>query len=295
MSTIWQKSFKGANRMQYIMQVETLKSMMETKPEELRIIDTRFELQDPEAGGKAYLQEHIPGAIYMDLNKDLSNPPEVHGGSHPLPDKENFVYKLGKNGICETSTVVIYDEANDMFSARLWWLLHTLGHEKVYVLDGGLQAWKEARYETTTDLPVYIECLYKPKQQQIATVNINEMKEQMKEEGTVLLDSRAKDRYLGKVEPLYKKAGHIPGAKSYFWKGVLDENGRWKDEQALKQHFSSLSKDDRIIVSCGSGVSACPNIIGLKLAGFQHVKLYPGSYSDWISYDDHEVETSDES
>lgn len=123
---------------------------------------------------------------------------------------------------------------------------------------------------------------------------MGDMKRKVKQDESVLVDSREKQRYLGEVEPLYSKAGHIPGAKNFFWKDVLKSNGKWKSASELQSHFSSLSHEQEIIVSCGSGVSACPNILALKQAGFKNIKLYPGSYSDWISYPEHEVSTNDE-
>src|SRR5690625_4835394 len=119
---------------------------------------------------------------------------------------------------------------------------------------------------------------------------MQDVKQKMKEKSAILIDSRSRERYLGKTEPLYAKAGHIPGATNYFWKDVLDENGLWKSDKELTAHFKALSKNDEIIVSCGSGVSACPNVLALKMAGYENVKLYPGSFSDWISYEENKVE-----
>src|SRR5699024_8545227 len=124
------------------------------------------------------------------------------------------------------------------------------------------------------------------------TVTMEDVKER-DQESTILLDSRAFERYLGKVEPLYDRSGHIPGAKNYFWQDVLTD-GKWKDEQALEKHFEKLPKDKEIIVSCGSGVSACPNILALQAIGYTNVKLYPGSFSDWISYPENDLETENE-
>lgn len=253
------------------------------------IIDVRFQLKDPDEGQKAYIQGHIPGAVYLDLKKDLSGTPERHGGSHPLPDIDTFAAKLGSIGITQDTLVVIYDAHNDMFAARMWWLLHYVGHDKSYLLDGGLEAWIGEGYELTTDVPTLHSKKFQPQVRSNEIVDMETVRE--RNDNTVLIDSRAKDRYVGKTEPMYKKAGHIPGAVNYFWKDVLGENGNWKSADALETHFKDLEKDAEIIVSCGSGVSACPNVIALKTAGFTNVKLYPGSYSDWISYEENTTET----
>ena len=278
--------------MSFLITVDRLKRRLENKQNNTVIIDVRFQLNDPDAGRKTYLEGHIPGAVYLDLNRDLSGKVEKHGGSHPLPDIDILAAKIGQIGIDHETKVIIYDQDNDMFAARCWWLLHYMGHEKVYLLDGGLTAWVEAGNETTTELPKLEVKEFEPELLADEVVDIVDVKERKEE--TILIDSRAKERYLGKSEPMYKKAGHIPGAKSFFWKGVLAEDGSWKSQEELERHFAELPKDTEVIVSCGSGVSACPNIIALKKAGYQNVKLYPGSFSDWISYDENEIEKKEE-
>nr|WP_234982615.1 sulfurtransferase [Ornithinibacillus halophilus] len=262
--------------------------------ENLVVVDVRFDLQDPDAGRKLYIESHLPNAVYLDLNKDLSGKVKKHGGNHPLPDVDIFSAKLGNIGIDNETTVVIYDAENGMFSARMWWLLYYFGHEKMYLLEGGYNGWLENGKEVTTTIPISRKKNYIPKIRHNEVVDIHGVKEKLSKNESVLIDSRAKERYLGKVEPLYPKAGHIPGAKNYFWKDVLDENGYWKTSKELEKHFQLLNKEEEIIVSCGSGVSACPNIIALKQAGYKNVKLYPGSFSDWISYDENRVEKKEE-
>ncbi|HLR02597.1 MAG TPA: sulfurtransferase [Virgibacillus sp.] len=275
--------------MDYLVTCDWLKKKQHE--ENIVVIDVRFQLKDSDAGRKAYLEGHIPGAVYLDLNKDLSSKPVKHGGSHPLPEMDVFAAKLGSIGITDDTTVVIYDENNDMFAARMWWLLYYVGHENTYLLDGGLKAWVEDGNELTTEVPALHARTFEPRIRENETVDMETVRD--RGEKVVLIDSRSPDRYSGKTEPMYKKAGHIPGAINYFWKDVLRENGGWKNTDELSDHFNALDKDDEIIVSCGSGVSACPNVIALKSAGFKNVKLYPGSYSDWISYDENETETEE--
>jgi len=276
--------------MSYIIQVEQLKKLIAEQRENTVIIDVRFILTEPDAGRQMYLSEHIPNAIYLDLERDLSGKAAKHGGNHPLPEIATFSEKLGNVGVDENTTVVIYDEENDMFAPRLWWLLHYLGHEKVYVLEGGYKKWIEAGNRVTSEIPSLTPKKFVPKLRQEETVEMKEVKEKVEKQEAVLIDSRHPDRYFGIFEPLYSKAGHIPGAVNYFWKDVTLPDGKWKSPDQLKNHFAELPKDAEIIVSCGSGVSACPNILALKSIGYTNVKLYPGSFSDWISYAENDIE-----
>lgn len=280
--------------MSFLVSVDHLANMIKNKEENIVVVDVRFQLTNPDAGKDAYLEEHIPGAVYLDLNKDLSGEVKEHGGSHPLPEREELASKLGQLGIDQETTVVIYEEKNGMFSARCLWLLHDLGHEDAYILDGGLTKWIEENNEVSTDIPKTEKKTFQLGSTHNETVNMQDVKQKMKEKSAILIDSRSRERYLGNTEPLYAKAGHIPGAKNYFWKDVLNEDGIWRTEKELEDHFAELPKDKEIIVSCGSGVSACPNILALKRAGFKNIKLYPGSFSDWISYNDNQLETKEE-
>ncbi|WP_130858788.1 sulfurtransferase [Gracilibacillus phocaeensis] len=280
--------------MSYLISVNQLKNRLQNPEYHTVIVDVRFQLDDPEAGRNLYAKDHLPGAVYMDLDKELSGKKEKHGGNHPLPDTKRLAAKLGQIGIDNQTTVIIYDQSNDMFAARMWWLLYYLGHENVYVLDGGYEQWVIDGNKVTDEAPQPETKTYHPAIRTGEKADIDEVKEKLEDQSAHLIDSRSKNRYLGKVEPMYRKAGHIPGAKNYFWKEVLADNGAWKNPEELKSHFGHLKQDEEIIVSCGSGVSACPNILALKLAGFENVKLYPGSFSDWISYDENKVETKEE-
>ena len=280
--------------MSYIVTSEWVSKHLEERDNDLVMVDCRFELQSPDVGKRLYIDNHLPTAVYLDLNKDLSGPTQQHGGNHPLPDMHEFAEKLGNLGIDEKTTVVVYDQANEMYAPRLWWLLTYMGHEDVYVLDGGYEKWVAEGRTVTQEIVTRTPKVFTPHIQEDEKVDMDEVKEKLSNQSAILIDSRAKDRYLGKVEPMYSKAGHIPGAKNYFFKGVLKDNGLWKNTQEIEAHFADLPKDQEIIVSCGSGVSACPNIIALKQAGFTNVKLYPGSYSDWISYEENNVETKEE-
>ncbi|MBM7543111.1 sulfurtransferase [Amphibacillus cookii] len=258
---------------------------------EVVIIDTRFELLNPEKGYQMYKQGHIPGAQYFGLNQDLSARPLEHGGQHPLPDSHAFLDKLSQAGISKDTTVVIYDQGNAMFAARLYWLLDYYGHEKKYILDGGYQAWTDQGFPSTSIVKRPVKQPYQAEVNQAMVVNIDDVKQQRHSDASILIDARAKDRYLGLTEPLYHKAGHIPGAKCFEWTAVLNEDGKWRSKEELNNYFGDLDPNKEVILSCGSGVSACMNYLALTALGYKNIKLYPGSYSDWISYPELPVET----
>uniref|UniRef100_UPI0028EC3D7D sulfurtransferase n=1 Tax=Paenibacillus xylanexedens TaxID=528191 RepID=UPI0028EC3D7D len=258
------------------------------------IADCRFLLGQPEAGRQAYEAGHIPGAVYLDLEKDLSSPVSAHGGRHPLPDPAVLASRLSKAGIGSNSRIVAYDDQGGMNASRLWWLLRYIGHEQVYIMDEGFSAWKNAKFPVTTDVPVQIPASFEVNVQPAMLASAQDVQQASASGSAVLIDSRDARRYAGLEEPIDAKAGHIPGAVNYFWKDVLDWDGRWTDTGVLEERFSKLDKDGAIIVYCGSGVSACPNVIALEEAGFSNVKLYSGSWSDWISYEGNPVATGEE-
>lgn len=260
--------------------------------ENLVIADCRFNLGDPQEGEKLYKKDHIPGALYFDLEKDLSAQVQTHGGRHPLPKMEDFIDLLERSGVDRETTVVAYDGGQGAFASRLWWMLKYVGHENVFVLNGGYENWKEQSGIVTDGIPKPILASYRPSYNHDMIASYEEVKEAVnkKRSDIVLVDSREEKRYLGIEEPIDKKAGRIPGAINKVWFEGLD-NGSFKDAKEQQKRFTDLDFSKTIIVYCGSGVTAAPNYISLKEAGFPHVKLYPGSFSDWISYEENEIET----
>ena len=281
--------------MQNIVSTEWLASEMERKSKELVIVDTRFNLSNPEEGYKQYLEGHLPGAVYVDLEKHLSAQIDKHGGRHPLPDVDILAKKLGELGISNDSKVVIYDDQGGMIASRLWWLLNYIGISDPAVLDGGWKKWTSENKLISTDIPNPSSKTLLPKiNNGWKWVDHLEVKDKLNTVDTILIDSREKPRYLGEFEPIDPVAGHIPGAKNFFWKNVLNEEGRWKERAELITHFSEIPLSKEVIVYCGSGVSACPNILALKEAGYSNVKLYAGSWSDWISHPTNPVAVGNE-
>jgi thiosulfate/3-mercaptopyruvate sulfurtransferase len=259
--------------------------------ENVRVIDCRFSLADPLKGKKDYLQGHIPGAVYFDLEQDLSGTIGEHGGRHPLPNIDDLIRKVENAGIDNDKTVIAYDQGEGAFAARFWWLLQYMGHNKVYVLDGGFKNWLEANSPVTVGIPVFKKAEFRLILRSELLATFEEVKEAVETQNQVLVDSREEKRYLGLEEPIDKKAGHIPGAINKPWmEGV--KSGHYLPVPEQLQRFSDLDSNQSIIVYCGSGVTAVPNFLALTEAGFQKVKLYVGSFSDWISYEENKIESS---
>jgi len=258
------------------------------------IVDCRFILGQSDAGRIAYEQDHITGAIYAHLEQDLSAPVREHGGRHPLPDMGPFSQWLGQLGIDKDTTVIAYDDQGGAMASRFWWMLQFLGHEKVHILEAGYTQWKAAGYPTSIETLVPSVKHFIPSVKTHMLISVHAVRERLGQSGVVLLDSREQPRYLGLQEPIDSAAGHIPGAINSFWKDGVNANGLWKDAAEHSIRFAHLNKEDEIIVYCGSGVTACPNVLALQEAGFPNVKLYLGSWSDWVSYEENPVATGGE-
>lgn len=269
--------------MAIIINVEELKEMIREKMN-LAIVDVRAKTKEFASGEKAYEHSHLPGALFLDIKEDLS------GESTFLPHTEKLAEKLGQLGIQDDSVIVLYDQGNHRAASKAWAVLHYLGHEKIHILDGGFKSWINSENEVTNVIPKLKFTTYHAQPRKEFVVDIDYVKNKLSKKASRLIDSRAPDRFIGKLEPKYKKAGHIPGAKNYHAKLVFENNGTWKDKEHLSEHFSKLEKKDEIMVSCGSGNSACMNVVALKEAGFKDVKLYPGGFGEWIEDERNEIE-----
>jgi thiosulfate/3-mercaptopyruvate sulfurtransferase len=265
--------------------------------QDLVIIDCRFSLADPTLGRQQYHTSHLPGAYYLDLNQDLSSPVQKHGGRHPLPDPEQLAGKLAAMGITLGKTLVVaYDDSRFAFAARLWWLLRYLGHDspagrlrqRIVLLDGGFSGWQNQGYPVTPEIPS------SPLEKQIGKfipqlrpellVDIQQVKAGKDQPQVVLVDSREPERYRGEQEPIDPIAGCIPGAVNYPWQDVTDSQGYVQPRSTHQERWSRLGETTEIMVYCGSGVTACVNLLSLEIAGIKTGKLYAGSWSDWCSY-----------
>lgn len=259
----------------------------------LVIFDVRASLADPAAGRQLYNAGHIPGARFMSLDDDLAAPVGTHGGRHPLPEMNAFAAKLGAFGVGNDSEIVVYDADGGMFGARLWWLLRYAGMDAVRVLDGGFAAWEEAGLPVTQEAPDFERRTFTLELQPDMTVSMEDVRAKLGDRRTLLIDARAPERYRGDVEPLDKKAGHIPGALNKPFSENL-ERGRFKSPEALRARFPETERAEEVILYCGSGVSAAHNALALSEAGLEGAKLYVGSWSDWSSYDENPVATGEE-
>ncbi|RAK18472.1 thiosulfate/3-mercaptopyruvate sulfurtransferase [Anoxybacillus vitaminiphilus] len=273
--------------MKYVVTNEWLANRL--NDEQVRIIDCRYYMGDASRGLKEYIRGHIPGALYFDLEIDLSAPAGEHGGRHPLPNMDEFIEKLSTAGIDKQTIVVAYDSQASSMASRFWWMLRYLGHEQVYVLDGGYENWVEESYPVTTDVPLFPRKTFVANIQPQIVATVEDVREAMKNKTALLIDSREPKRYLGIEEPIDRVAGHIPSAKNYFWREGLTEDGHWKKSIEQEQRFADIPKDQAVIVYCGSGVTACPNVLALTEAGYTNVRLYVGSWSDWISYPENPI------
>ncbi|WP_042168106.1 sulfurtransferase [Paenibacillus gorillae] len=262
------------------------------------IADCRFLLNDPSAGETAYEAGHISGAFYLHLERDLSGPkqPGGRGGRHPLPEAGQLADKLGAIGVGNNTTVVAYDDQGGAMASRLLWLLKWLGHDgEKAILVGGFAAWQAAGEAVSTEPPVGVAGQqFKPQVQEGIVVDAAYVRERIGRDDVTIIDSREAPRYRGEVEPIDPVAGHIPSAVNRFWKDGFEEAGALKPVEAQLERFAGLQPDDEIIVYCGSGVTATPNVIALESAGFKNVKLYAGSWSDWSSNRENPVAVGDE-
>jgi thiosulfate/3-mercaptopyruvate sulfurtransferase len=255
----------------------------------LVIIDTRFSLAQPDSGRAQYQEGHIPDAYYLNLNQDLSQSVQTHGGRHPLPDWDTFTAKLNQLGIHSASPsgptrIVIYDDSRFAFAARLWWMLRYLGHENVSLLDGGISAWKSAGLPLSQAVPSERKGSFTPEPQSGWTVDIETVAAQKDLPTVTVIDSRSPERWRGEVEPIDPVAGSVPGSINSFWQNISTESGHLKSTDELADYWSQLDLQPETIVYCGSGVTACVNLFSLVMAGHPMYKLYPGGWSDWCSY-----------
>lgn len=258
----------------------------------LRIADVRWYLLDRDKGARDYATAHIPNAIYLHVDHDLSAPPlpDASTGRHPLPDASAFAQTMARSGISNATHVVAYDDTGGGNAARLWWLLKYFGHDYVSLLDGGLQQWVAGGRPLTADLPEFAPAVFhaQPNPQMVVTkpeMQSRTHAQRPRAQRTLILDARAGERYRGETEPVDARAGHIPGAVSAPLGGSLrgTQDFRFLDADGLRRRFAALGANDadEIIAYCGSGVNAAAEIFALERAGFHNARLYAASFSEW--------------
>ena len=260
------------------------------------VIDCRFSLADPAAGGLLYADRHIPGAHYAHLDRHLSSRITDTSGRHPLPDLEMFCQRLGEWGITPQSQVVAYDDAGGIFAARLWWLLRWVGHEAVAVLDGGWSRWCEEGRTQQKQTPVTLPGNYPCRPDNAQWLTAVQLQEELLKGETVLIDARAPERFRGEVEPIDPVAGHVPGAVNYPFQNNLNGQGAFKPADHLRRALEPLLQGrspQQVVHMCGSGVTACHNLLAMEAAGLSGSRLYAGSWSEWIRDKERPVATGD--
>ncbi|MDD2053451.1 sulfurtransferase [Pseudomonas putida] len=254
----------------------------------LVILDCRFALEDPDYGLQSYSEGHIAGALFADLERDLSGP-VIKGvtGRHPLPDAVKLNERLRAWGINDDSDIVLYDDGPGAFAARAWWLLAWLGKRSgVSILDGGLKAWHGAGFPLSLDAPSVMPGRFVGHADAGLLVDALALGRRLGQPGLTLLDARAEPRFRGEVEPLDPVAGHIPGARCAAFSGNLGSDGRFLPAAQLRERFAALLGERpaaELVAYCGSGVTACHNLFALCLAGYPLTPLYAGSWSEWIT------------
>ena len=256
------------------------------------IVDCRFDLADADWGETEYRELHIPGAVYADINKDLSSPITPESGRHPLPDPERFHESMTRLGVRSDTQVIAYDATSGSFAARLWFLLRMYGHNQVAVLDGGFSEWMKLGLPFSSGMETNPpgNFLGTPHMERI--VSTHELEQVYTQPDWLLIDSRAPERYSGKSETIDVKAGHIPGAVNHFYGLNIDPNGLFFTPAKLRQQFLTLLKDfppEKTIIYCGSGVTSAHNLLAMAIAGLPQPKLYNGSWSEWIRDPNHPI------
>ena len=253
---------------------------------EWRVFDCRHDLRNTEYGRTAYARGHIPGALFLHLDDDLSGAKDGRNGRHPLPDVADFARRMSACGVDETTQVVAYDNEGGIFASRLWWMLRWLGHDKAAVLDGGLAGWKRSKRALEESTPVVAPRVFTPRPQPLA-VDIGQVQAGLGSPHMLVLDARSPERFRGENETLDPVGGHIPGAVNRFYFDNLDDDGCFfKPVAELRSEFAALLAGrpaSAVVQQCGSGVTACHNLLAMELVGFSGSKLYPGSWSEWCA------------
>jgi thiosulfate/3-mercaptopyruvate sulfurtransferase len=252
------------------------------------MLDCRHDLANPDFGRNAYAEGHIPNAQFAHLDSELAGdkigPSNTFRGRHPLPDRTAFIQTLHGWGINDDTQVVAYDAHGGMFAARLWWMLRWVGHEAVAVLDGGLPAWAAHGMLLSTEASPRALGTLTDKPSLVTAASADDILKNLTAGNRTVVDARAPDRFRGENETLDPVGGHIPHAKNRFFKDNLQADGRFKSADQLREEFSQIiDQPTNAIMQCGSGVTACHNLLALEVAGLKGAALYPGSWSEWCT------------
>lgn len=260
------------------------------------VFDCRFMLKDPEGGLKKFNKGHIPGAQYADMDKDLASPVTSVSGRHPLPNPDELIKKLQLWGVSNSSQIICYDDMSGAFAARMWWLLKWLGHEDIAVLDGGLDMWTAAGLELETDVKKRPTGSFNGQANNDMRVDIEVVQTELSQQKISLLDARSAERFTAKDTKTDPVAGHVPGAMSFPFSGNLTKQGVFLSKDELRNRFAATvhnSENKEVINMCGSGVTACHNLLAMRVADLPMTRLFVGSWSEWIKDDSRPVATGE--
>jgi thiosulfate/3-mercaptopyruvate sulfurtransferase len=250
------------------------------------IFDCRCDIGDSSYGIEAYNEGHIENSIFIDIDHDLASEKTSDSGRHPLPDPRLFSEKLSQWGMSNNKQAVVYDDAGGAFAGRMWWILKWLGHSNVAVLDGALGAWMSIGGKLTSKPTIFERAVFEPNPNDNMYVSIKDVEDAQYKMNKLIIDARSRERYLGIKDPVDPIAGHIPGAVSHPLGMNLDKNGHFKSPEELRHNFNKIIGDtvsSDIISMCGSGITACHNILALEICGIKDVTLFVGSWSEWIT------------
>lgn len=248
------------------------------------VVDCRFDLHNPRWGSDQYRLAHIPGAVYADLTSDLAGRPTGTNGRHPLPPVQDLARTLGRFGIGAGTQVVAYDQDAGMYASRFWWLLRYAGHDAVAVLDGGWSRWLAEGRPTRGGEESRTPVTFDPSPRPELVASIDDVKRISERGEGLLVDARAPERFEGRSEPIDRAAGHIPGALNRFFRRNVEEDGAIRPAEALRHDLAQLLGSHapaQAVMYCGSGVTACHNLLAMEHAGLTGARLYPGSWSEW--------------
>ncbi len=258
------------------------------------IVDCRYDLNREAWGEEQYYTAHIPGAVYASLREDLAGPKNGRNGRHPIPGHDVMNAAFGRLGITSDVQVVAYDQDSGMYASRLWWMLRYMGHDAVAVLDGGFAKWTREGRPTTHGAEHRTAAVFTGRPRAAMRLTADQVWAKLGDPGLTLVDARGPARFEGREEPLDRVAGHIPGARNHFYQWNLGPDGTFLPAEILREKFGALFGDtppDQVALYCGSGVSACHNLLAMELAGLTGMKLFAGSWSEWSSDPDKPVET----
>jgi thiosulfate/3-mercaptopyruvate sulfurtransferase len=279
---------------QHLITPKALQTLLASDPASVLVCDCRYDLVDADLGRRAYEASHIPGAVFVDLGRMLSGEKNGSNGRHPLPEQRVFAEQLAGLGVNADTLVVAYDAPGGSYAARLWWLARWVGHAKVVVLDGTIDAWTKAGFELTPTKPAArLRGNFKQASALTKAVDLANMRAGLGRRDRLIIDGRPGDRFQGLNETLDAKAGHIPGSLSRPSKDNLDADWKLKSPEVLRAEFARLIGDrtpSEVVASCGSGVSACHLLLAMELAGLSGAALYGGSWSEWSSQPDAQIE-----